>query len=992
MQLITQPEVVAVGRTAIAPPLDPHDDVDAARAADDSPWVRTLDGRWGFRYFERPAAVRLSGNARWHEVEVPSSWVLDEERRFGTPQYTNIQMPFRASPPDVPDENPTGVYRRTFKVPRAWRRRRTYLEVGSAESALRVLVNGEEVGYSTDSRLAATFEISDHLVDGENELTLVVHQWSAATWLEDQDQWWLPGLHRSVRLVSMPPIHLSAVELVPSLEGREVGVLDTAVSVDCGPHALDGHTIEVIVEQLGGQMLHRGDPRPVPAFDDGDPLSELLSSMSYPGPVVRERVTVPGVEAWSHERPQRYRALVVLRDREGTVLDVRAQLTGFRSVEIAGNRLLVNGVPVLIAGVNRHEFDADRGRVVSTESMRRDIELMLAHHVNAVRASHYPDAPEFYDLCDEYGLYVIDEANVESHARQASLTHDPRFESAVMARVTRMVRRDLNHPCIIGWSLGNEAGDAPVHRAAAEWVRSVDPTRFVQYEGPIMAGLDAEAPATDVVCPMYASVEDIVDWAKGTSDRRRPLILCEYNHAMGNAGGLAAYAEAFRDHDRLGGGFVWEWCDQGLRSSPGATGRSHFTFGGHHGHERHDGNFCCDGLVSPDRVPHPLLEEHKACFAPVAVSLDGRRLRIHNRRCFTDTGDLLARWAYEVDGEVMDSGDFELGEIAPGRVASRSIPLRPRGVGERFLRIEIVPRRRPAWAPKGWVVTTVQLELGRVGERSTPAPTGRAVRIGHDPAAGGVTVGDDLVLATPRAALWRPPTDNDGIRQGWMAGLGARGRWCGWGLDRLEIQDVTEQRRLRAHITTTVWAAAPDLPHIRHRQRVEQVDAHTLRFSERIDVPRELDDLPRVGVRFHLPVEFDRIEWYGRGPGASYADLRTGTIGRWRSSVEDTYEDFVVPQEHGHRAETRWVSVAGEIRRLLVARDEPFGWNLSRFSAEQLSTVPHHGELQPEPFVEMHVDAAHRGLGTAACGPDTHPRHIVRGGRHEWSWTLGVLK
>lgn len=1016
------PEITGVGRTPMRPPLDPYPDETAARSGETSPWVQILDGRWDFRLVHDPADAPPGtepDDGPWDTISVPGTWVLQggPEHRYGTPVYTNVIMPFDEDPPAVPGHNPTGIHRRTFRVPAAWRGRRTLLEVGSAESFLAAWVNGEAVGIGTDSRLASTFDITDHLRHGPNEVWLAVSQWSAATWIEDQDQWWLPGLHRSVRLISVPRTALGDVALVPGLvpdpDGATgTGTLDVAVEVDL-EHQQEGWTVGVRLEGPRGRTLAVLPVCPVPVFEHGEPLTELLSGMLGAGPVVRRRLEVPGAEAWSHERPVLHRAIVTLASPAGEVVDARTQQVGFRSVEVRDNQLLVNGAPVRIVGVNRHEFDPDTGRTVDEASMRRDLELMKQHHVNAVRCAHYPNDPRFYDLCDSYGVYVIDEANVESHARQVALAHDARYQLAIIERGVRMVQRDLGHACVIAWSLGNEAGYSAAHDAMAAWIRRADPSRPLHYEGAIGEDLHAEAPVTDLVCPMYASVERITEWARSGQDPRRPLILCEFSHAMGNAGGLADYTAAFEAEPGLQGGFIWEWCDHGLRRGDGSFG-----YGGDFGEDRHDANFCCDGLVSPDRVPHPLLVEYARLNEPLAAALDGDGLALTNRRWFTDLGDLRLRWELRVDGAVTDRGALDVAPIAPGATVIVALPTparraREEAAGEVHLDVIATPRRRPRWAPAGWVAARRQVTLTVApplpSQPVAPAvplsrrrvrPASLEVVVGADDSVR-LVAGDVMDLAAPELALWRAPTDNDGIKVGWMSGIGARGRWRRWGLDRLVLTDLDVRRARGAVVRTATWQGAEGMEPVRHRQRIEVVDgmAH---LTERVDIADELTDLPRVGVRFTAPGRLEHLEWFGPGPGDSYPDRRELTVGRWTSTVTDTYVGHIVPQEHGHRTDVRWFALSSEPARgrsrrsggapvaLHVAADRRFGFNASHHRVADLTRATHDVDLVADPDIEVHVDAAHRGLGSAACGPDTAPRHRVAGGRHGWVWALAV--
>ena len=532
------PEVQSLGRRAMVAPFAPYDTVAGARADEPSPWIRRLDGRWRFQLLSGPGALALrhvtGRTGDWDVIAVPGTWVL---AGHGDPVYLNIRMPFRLHPPAVPEDNPTGVHRRTFRLPAAWRRRRTVLRVGSADSLAWVFLNGSFVGMGKDSRLHSDFDLTDHLGAGVNELAIVVPRWSDASWVEDQDQWWLPGLHRSVELVSTPRPGIDDAGLVPGLDrDGTTGTLAIDVSVDVERSHEGELTVEVLVEGARRRIVGRLPPSPVRRWDDEQPT---LSAYVWSGERLRSELRIPEVEPWSHEAPRRYRVFVILRD-DGEIVDVRSTWVGFRSVRVADNQLLINGRPVLINGVNRHESHPDTGRTIGPADMRRDLELMKQHHINAVRTAHYPDDPVFYDLCDELGLYVIDEADIESHGRWAQVAGDPAYLGAFIERGARMVIRDRSHPCVIIWSLGNESGDGPAHDALAAWIRRVDPDRPVQYEGPFFGTLDATAPVSDVVCPMYESPDRIVDWARSTVDTRRPLILCEYSHAMGQAGGLAA--------------------------------------------------------------------------------------------------------------------------------------------------------------------------------------------------------------------------------------------------------------------------------------------------------------------------------------------------------------------------------------------------------------------------------------------------------------------
>ena len=722
------PECTGLGRLPARSPLVPYPDAAAARRSEGSPWLLSLDGTWRFRLVGRPEdapadfAEPAYDDRDWGAIEVPGAWTLQGHDR---PHYTNVVMPFTAEPPRVPEKNPTGLYRTRVVLPEAFEGRRVVLHFGGAESVLYAYVNGRAVGMSKGSRLPAEFDVSDALRPGENLIAALVVRWSDASWIEDQDQWWHAGLQRSVHLAATDRAWLADVRADASLAdvpaggsrrsssggGFATGVLRVRAELGFRGTPEPGWRVAFRLESALGRALHRREVGgEVPIFQHGPPLREYVSGMVFSGSAVEAELRVPRVRAWSSETPTLYRLLVELRDAEGRVREVAAQRVGFRRVEIGRGALLVNGKAVLIRGVNRHEHDERRGRTVTLEGMRRDLVLMKQHHFNAVRTSHYPDDPRFYDLCDELGLYVVDEADLESHARQKSLCHDPRYAAAILDRGMRMVQRDKNHACVILWSLGNEAGYGAAHDALAAWIRRTDPSRPLHYEGALMeqwhaheaavqrlaAGTPAsprsgraarrsrakpaavDAPVTDVICPMYPSIDALVAWSKREAGRK-PLIMCEYSHAMGNSNGsLADYWEAIERHPGLQGGFIWEWCDHGLRA-PSADGREHFAYGGHFGDEPNDANFCCDGLVGPDRTPHPALLEHKKLGEPVRVRpADLRRGRVvlENRQDFRDLTGLRARFEVTADGRTLQRGRVPLPRLGPGAKAELRLPLR----------------------------------------------------------------------------------------------------------------------------------------------------------------------------------------------------------------------------------------------------------------------------------------------------------------------------
>jgi beta-galactosidase len=994
------PGLTSVNRLPMRSPLVPFPDASTARAGDRgaSPWFRSLNGTWRFKLFPSPEAVPIEVTdpsihdgigSGWSPIEVPGCWTT---QGWDRPIYTNVRMPFRGLPPKVPAENPTGVYRTVVTVPRSWKGRRIVLQIGGAESVVYVYVNGEPVGMGKDSRLPSEFDITSHVRLGANTVTCVVVRWSDASYLEDQDHWWHAGLEREVYLYSTGHTRIDDVRVRAGLGEAGEGTLDVRTTVGFGDRAeqVAGWRVEVALETLDGECLTTGSL--------GGEVPHVLTPYLFWGHHVHVRAGVEGIEAWSAERPVLYRLLVSLIDPAGVTREVVTQRVGFRTVEVRDRKLLVNGQPVMIHGVNRHDHHPERGRAVTVEDMREDLLTMKRHNVNALRCAHYPNDPRLLDLCDELGLYVIDEANVESHAFITSLCDDASYRSAILERVARMVERDKNHPCVIAWSLGNESGYGAVHDAAAAWVRRADPTRPLHYEGALLVDLNAEAPVTDIVCPMYAPVEEIVAWARSRRDRRRPLILCEYSHAMGNSnGGLAGYYAAFERYEGLQGGFIWEWKDHGLLHRD-AGGEPFFAYGGQFGDEPNDANFVADGLVGPDGTPHPALTELAYLAAPVRVragraDLRARRLIVENRQWFRDLSWLRARWEVTVDGRRVAGGELPLPEVPPQGSATVEVPFEPPELGageEAHLTVRFVTRHDEPWAGEGHVVAWEQFALpvrgGRRRKTSLEPEAARADAV-IDPLSGALCSlavdGRELLDSPVALTMWRAPTDNDGLKllrdrdDGWTdESTKPLARWLDWGLDAGQVVGAATQRTVLR-------------------------DDGVIVLDGRVEVPEPFDDLPRIGVTFSVAPGFERLEWFGLGPHETYPDRRAGAVvSRWESTVTGQLVPYLVPQEHGLHLDTRWMALerlrtpeddpTPPLGLLVVATGEPFAFSAGHHRAEDLWRARHLVELQARAETVIHLDVAHRGLGTLSCGPDTAARYRIGPGTYQWRWLLAV--
>ncbi len=992
-QAWTTPELTALGR------LPMHSLTHADRFS--------LDGRWRFQLLRGPTEPL---GRDWDEATVPGLWTM--AGTWDHPHYTNVQMPFAGRPPEIPDVNPTGVYERDFELPSVWDGRRVVLDVGAAESVLIVELNDIEIGIGKDSHLASEFELTPHLRPGSNTLRLTVVKWSDATYVEDQDQWWHGGISRSVFLYATGPVYLADVKAIAGLaEDLSTGTLDLSVLVGFPTGALEsGWTVEAHLDGLDQALEHElriVDPRALETWtpdnqrlmyraasglplsaDDADRWSTVHRQMA---PTLDGLATwhleVPGVEPWSAERPRLYSLRIVLGAPGGQVVDEATFRIGFRRVEIRGLDLLVNGRRIYIRGVNRHDFDQHTGRVVSVESMRADLVQMKQFGFNAVRTSHYPNDPAFLDLTDELGLYVVDEADIESHAFQSTLCDDSRYLNQWVTRVSRMAERDKNHPSVILWSLGNESGHGLNHDAAAAWLRGYDSSRPLHYEGAIRYDWTSDQAVTDITCPMYPPISAIVGHAR-SGLQRHPLIMCEFSHAMGNSNGtLAEYWDAIESTPGLQGGFIWEWWDHGLvQRLPDGTQR--WAYGGDFGESPHDGNFVADGMNWPDRRPKPAMWEHKRLAAPVALAgipadLQAGRVELSNRQDFCDVGWLRAGYELIVAGEPTCGGEVDLPVLPPGERAQVDLPgwVTPTGDDEAWLTVRLRTTDALPWAPRGFEVCSLQLPVSGM----SPSLDGAAAAAGDGAApqldAEGRLV-HPLLAGPPALALWRAPTDNDRI--GRMAA-----RWEVWGLDRLErrllsIDHDGPTTVVHGEIRTGAGIAVP------HIVRYTPLAAGGLLVDETAVIPPELADLPRVGTMLEVAAGLEDLEWFGSGPHETYPDrARGGSIGRWRSSVADQYIPYIRPQENGGHAGVRWLRLSGsEGRSLRIALGRPSQVSATHFRATDLAAATHDVELTPRPETIIYLDAAHRGLGTASCGPDTLPEYLVGPATYRWTWSL----
>ena len=965
----------------------------------------SLDGDWNFQLLDRPDQ---EPSKRWQTIPVPGLWtMINGEQPFGDkPIYTNVQMPFDHLPPLVPEENPTGIYEREFSLPSSWKNKRVVLSLGGFESVAIISINGDEVGVAKDSRLASEFDITNYLNNGSNRIQIKVIKWSDATFIEDQDQWWHGGITRSVKLFATEEVFIERLYPTPGLlADNKTGTLHIRAHINSINDApIENYKLRVkvlgvkgasevapVINKKAPQWTERSAAERQAGADyfhgtywDGSmPKAKyeafLATEPTLPGPL-EFTIKVPNISPWSAESPTLYDVEYELVDPTGQVIEITTQKVGFRRVEIKGNELLVNGQPVIFYGINRHDFNRETGRVLTRELMRQDLLELKRWNFNAVRTSHYPNDPAFLDLCDELGFYVVGEANIESHAFQNTLCNDQKYLVAWVDRVARMIQRDIHHASVVLWSLGNESGAGLNHRAAAQYARFFDPTRPLHYEGAIRGNWTINHDLTDVVCPMYPEISAIISYAK-SKKATRPLIMCEYSHAMGNSNGtIAEYWDAVHSLKGLQGGFIWEMWDHGLNQRL-EDGTIRSAYGGDYGETKHDGNFVCDGMFFPDRSPKPALQEVKQISSPIKITaknLKTGRFEIFNKQFFNDLREFKLRYEITVNGKVVISGDAKLPQVKARKNAIFTIPSKflkaGDGVGERFINFNLESAVSKPWAQMGSEVAWAQIALP-----AKPLPKAKPAKERKN-----FVTQEGLILlpsceVAPKLTLWRAPTDND------LIGRIAE-KWDNWGLRDLQRSNVQVTHKGTTTRVVTTWKSGAGIA-IKHEQLVESVESG-IRVTETVTLPKQLDDVARVGINFELSGDLDQLVYFGTGPFETMPDRAIGKIHRWSSSVADQYVPYIKPQENGGHVGVRWFSISNRTNHgLYFQLDKPRMVTVTPMRSTDLADATHDVFVNKSGNTVVTIDAAHRGVGTASCGPDTLDKYRIKPGVYKWSWT-----
>lgn len=944
-----------------------------------SRYYQSLNGIWNFKYY--PSVYEVEGDfyaednalADYDSIPVPSSWQL---HGYDIPNYTNTAYPYTCDPPYVPNENPAGIYIRDFHVDENINEKDIYLLFEGVNSCFYVWVNGVEVGYSQVSRMTSEFLITPHLKPGKNRIAVMVLKWCDGSYLEDQDMWRHSGIFRDVYLLYRDTSHVRDFFVKTAIDD-DFAKAEVQCDIDFkvqNATSTNAFSLRAVAKDIHGTTI----------FDKTMSLSKN-DCFNF---------TVENPDLWSAETPNLYELILYYNN------EVIVQKFGFIKTEIINSVIHINGKPIKFKGVNRHDSHPELGHAIPVDHMINDLLIMKRHNINAIRTAHYPNDPRFLEYCNELGFYVIDEADLESHgAEQAGdfsmFSKDPTFTEAFLDRMQRMVERDKNHPCIVMWSLGNESGFGPNHRKMAEWTKNRDNSRLIHYEGAFNAGVlkeDSNNSILDVYSNMYASVDWLENVFPKLKDEKRPHVLCEYSHAMGNGpGDLQDYWDIIYKYPRLSGGFVWEWTDHAIKTK-NADGIEYYAYGGDFGDEPNDGNFCTDGLVYPDRTVHTGLLELKNVISPVrtkAVNLQEGKFKITNLYDFTDLSHLCLNWYLEKNGVVVDFGIIDEFSIAPQKSKTVTIPYEyPEDAdGSYYVRVSYTLLVDTVWAAKGHEVAFSQFELPIKPLKNIIVEAPNFISISKDQKNVLITgrdfeyefsliygyftklqnAGLNLLCEKPSFTVWRAPTDND---------RNEKNDWLRHGYDRLKTHTY-EASIISQNENSIILQSKYSLGFYSRKPVIKGIATWTIWGSgdifleTQVDVREGLPTLPRFGLKLVMPQGNEHVEFFGYGPHESYVDKHRSTYkGRFETTVSNMHEDYLYPQENGSHYKTEWACVTNSFGMgLLFIGMDDFSFNASHYTPENLTDAKHPYELEKKPETIIHLDYKMSGLGSNSCGP-----------------------
>ncbi len=980
-----------------------------------SKYIQMLNGKWRFRWFAKhtlaiPDFFTTEHNdSQWDEIQVPSNWQL---KGSGIPIYTNIKDPFTANPPYIDRDNPVGLYRKSFRIPETWNGRQVFLHFDGVQSAFYLYINGQEVGYSQGSMTPAEFNITSYLKPGKNQLAVKVFRWSDGSYLEDQDFWRLSGIYRDVYLMATSNVFIRDYFAIATLDQTyEDGRLKVQVDLkNTDDKKAKKYAVKIELLDANNKTVYTSQKTCNEAI-----LPDKEYRLTF-----QDEITKP--LPWSAEYPNLYTLILTLLNKGGKTQQVIATKTGFRSVEIKNGQLQINGVAIDIKGTNRHEIDPDHGRVVSKELMIKDIKLMKQHNINAVRTSHYPNIPLWYSLCDEYGIYVWDEANIECHEirNPPIISDNPEWEQAYTERGIRMVERDKNHPSVITWSLGNEAGYGCNFKTLGERIRAIDSTRTLHYEDSKMVGNikcnNHRISAYDFISNMYAGQHQIAEIQKYCPDR--PVILCEYSHAMGNNGGIMTYWNIINKYPRLQGGFIWDWVDQGLRTK-NKSGETYFAYGGDFGDTPNSGNFCLNGLVYSDRRISPALLETKYAYQNILiepVDIINGIFKMKNTFNFTNLSEFATRWMVKVNGKTMQTGELKDLSLAPKKEEMINITFNKPDVKpgeEAFLSIEFFLKNDTKWAKKGHSIAYQQFKIPyqpkerektaieQFAEMQVTEDQNRAIVKSNDfevifNKKTGILdsykwQGETWIEKGPAFNFWRPPTDND------KKDNNGKKKWEKFDLNELqakafyfEIEEAKHQVDIRIRRA---------LFNKRKEMRFETVCKYTILGNGAIIINAEflpdknIEVLAKIGMQMHLNKLLAYATWFGRGPHETYPDRKwSGRIDEFQMPVKQLFEPYITPQENGNRSEIRHVVMHNNKNGLMFYGDKPMNFSAYYYNDKDITRAGHLYELKETPYCVFNFDLQQAGLGTAGCGPGVLDTFLVKSKPTRFTFTILPVK
>lgn len=1009
-----QPEVYAINKLPARASLTPYKNTEAASERKPSELVLSLNGEWNFKWAaqpdEAPEGFWAEGydDSTWDTMPVPGNWEIEG---YGYPIYTNVNYPHPNDPPHVPlYDNPTGCYRKSFTLPEGWDSRRTILHFESGLAAMYIWVNGSEVGYSEGTKTAVEFDITPYLRKGDNTIAIKGLRWSDGSYLEDQDFWRLSGFDRGIKLYSVDHTRIGDVHVVADLDETYAnGLYNAVVTLQNTNDKPFKGVIEVSLLKTRYDYATREQrcDKAIAMFSKGITV-EAGSNLD-----IDFSRKLANIGTWSHERPTLYTTLVTLKDLKGNIIECTACNTGFRKVEIKDGILLLNGKPLLINGVNIHEHNPATGHVVNTELMIKDIDLMKQHNINAVRTSHYPQPTEWYDLCDIHGILLVDEANIECHGCGTGWhdsypdfhpSHREEWKGTHHDRVRSMVERDKNHPSVIIWSMGNESSDGEVYGEMYDWIHKRDKTRPVQLE----QGYGGEH--TDIICPMYSPFSELERYASRTLTK--PFILCEYAHAMGNStGNLREFYDIINSSPHLQGGFIWDWVDQGI-DAKGRDGRHYWAYGGDFGAYMytHDENFCCNGLVLPDRTPHPGLMEVKKVYQDIEFEYSEGKLRIKNNFNFNDLSQYSFSYTLHREGEIIEQEALQNVQCAAGESVEIELTLPAMDNDKEYtlelaasammqdlvnpgtVQTRVIATEQFVLQPYNFTyaqpVGSIEIDEGDGWLAAYAGGCGVLFNTKTGGLARYVSAERDLMWQLPEPWFWRAPTDND-----WGAGFQRTANV--WRTNRRKALGATvEKYDDRVVVTGKYYLVdAPSeytLTYTFMADGALKVEAKWQRQGEYVP------ELPRFGMRMIFPQNYTHLTFYGRGPWENYSDRNESSfIGLYEQSTSEQLFPYVRPQESGNKSDVRYVELRNDLGiGVRIEGLQPLNISAMPYRSEDLDPgltkkQMHYSDIEPRREVVLHVDLAQRGLGgDDSWGAQPHDKYRLTADSYSYGYII----